>query len=123
MSEDTNRGTGRTARQMMSAPHSAVYFCPGSQPKTVLGSVNGGYFSDLATALGRPDLVLRDETALDDRYKLMALDVEAVVFDHAIDLGKTAARSDNVAFLNECADLYQRRTIQRLKERFHGSAA
>lgn len=77
MESDSERGTGRTTRQIENAPQKAIFIC------VHRGAV--GYTRELARRLGRNDLQFEDPTWLDGhRWKTRIL--SGVVVDHAAEL-------------------------------------
>ncbi len=106
---NTERGTGRTTRQMLSAPKNAYYFAPGR----CMGDM--AVWHRQAVALGRHDLSILPEAYLDDWAARMGGDMDFVVFDHAIDLNKSPKRAQNVAHVQWAVELHVQRVIQRLK--------
>ncbi len=73
MNDEADRGTGRTANQMLAAPQKAVFVW------VSLGSID--YARDLAHHIGRDDLEI---IAPEQVGYLRGRDLSGIVFDHAI---------------------------------------
>lgn len=73
---DSDRGTGRTTRQMLAAPQGAIYVSYG----------NVDYYRDLARKHGREDLKIYSDGQFTprDAHRFYGRTFSGIVLDHAI---------------------------------------